>query len=122
MLWLSTVDTGLLKLDRERTKFIRYTRDPGNPNSLPDNFVRTLFEDGEGMLWAGTGSGLSRFRRKPPAFVNYQHEAGNPQSLPDNPIWSVLPDSKGFLWISGAGRLNRLDRANRPAYRLPTRP
>src|SRR4029077_13013775 len=110
VLWLSTVDSGLLKLDRERAKFVRYIRDPGNPNSLPDNYVLSLFEDKEGVMWVGTGSGLSRFPRKGSPFVNYQHEAGNPQSLAHNPVWSVLADSKGFLWISGSGRLNRLDR------------
>ena len=61
VLWLGTVESGLLKLDSERKKFIRYAREPGNPNGLPDNLVSTVFEDAEGVLWVGTENGLSRF-------------------------------------------------------------
>jgi len=110
VLWLATADNGLLKLDRDRRKFIRYLREPDNPKSLLNKAVMALFEDAEGVLWVGTATGLCRFLRTPPAFVNYQHEAGNPRSLPDNQVKSVLADSKGFLWISGPGRLSRVDR------------
>jgi signal transduction histidine kinase/ligand-binding sensor domain-containing protein/CheY-like chemotaxis protein len=108
-LWLCTLDRGLLKLDRERKTFIRYTHDAGNPNSLPHDSVHVLFEDAEGVMWVGTRSGLSRFPRRPPSFVSYQHEAGNPNSLRDNEIQSVQADSQGFLWIGEEHGLNRLN-------------
>ena len=54
VLWLGTLNRGLLKLDRERKQFIRYSTDPANPNSLPHDAVLTLFEDAEGMMWVGT--------------------------------------------------------------------
>ncbi len=108
-LWLCTVDRGLLKLDRERKTFIRYTNEPGNPNSLPNDTVYTLLEDAEGEMWVGTQSGLSRFQRGPPSFVEYQHEASNPNSLHDDMIWSVQGGSEGSFWIGDEDGLDRLD-------------
>ena len=109
VLWLCTMDRGLLKLDRERMRFVGYRRDPTDPNTLPHNKVLTLFEDAEGVMWVGTQSGLVPVIRKPP-FVNYRHSAANPNSLADNTIWSVLGDRQGVLWIGTENGLNRLDR------------
>ncbi len=64
VLWLCTIDRGLLKLDPERTQFTRYSTDPADPKSLPHDWVYSLFEDREGMMWVGTRSGLSRFPRR----------------------------------------------------------
>ena len=118
VLWLSTVDSGLLKLDRERTRFVRYIRDPGNPNSLPENFVRSLFEDREGMMWVGTGSGLSRFPRKGSPFVNYQHEAGNPQSLAHNPDLERAGRQQGLPVDLRLGQVEPAGSSERPASRF----
>ena len=110
VLWLGTLDTGLLKLNRERKQVMRYARQAGNPNGLHDNAVKTIFEDAEGVMWVGTQEGVSRFLKKQLPFVNYRHEPGNPHSLHDNTIRSVQGDSKGFLWIGTKLGLNRLDR------------
>ena len=72
VLWLGTLDSGLLKLDRERRQVMRYARQAGNPNSLHDNAVKTLFEDAEGVMWVGTQEGVSRFLKKQLPFVNYR--------------------------------------------------
>ena len=109
-LWLSTVQDGLLKLDRERKQFVRYLNDPSNPASLHDNSVETIYEDAEGMIWAGTKSGVTRFSGRPPAFVNYTAATARSQGLEDDTIWSVQADRKGFLWIGTSGGVYRLDR------------
>ena len=109
VLWLSTVDRGLLRLDSDRKRFIRYTKASGDPNSLLHDTVHIVFEDTEGIMWVGTQSGLCRFTRRPSGFVSYKHAADNRDSLQDNMIWSVEADSKGLLWIGTEDGLNRLD-------------
>jgi len=52
-LWFATLGNGLLKLDRERRKFIQYRHDPTNPDSLGQDDVAALFQDREGNIWAG---------------------------------------------------------------------
>jgi signal transduction histidine kinase/ligand-binding sensor domain-containing protein/CheY-like chemotaxis protein len=108
-LWLCTVDRGLLKLDRERKLFTRYSRDSGDLNSLQNDTVYLLFEDAEGMVWAGTQSGLSRFESGQRSFVNYRHTPSDPTSLHNGMIWSVQADSQGSLWVGDEDGLNRLD-------------
>jgi signal transduction histidine kinase/CheY-like chemotaxis protein/ligand-binding sensor domain-containing protein len=111
-LWLCTMDRGLLKLDPEARRFVRYSRDPAEPNTLPNDTVLSLFEDAEGVMWVGTQSGLVAVVRNPP-FVNYTHRVGDSASLADNMIWSVLGDRHGDLWIGTETGLHRLDRQTR---------
>ena len=109
-LWLGTTNNGLLRLDRGRKTLSRYLSDPANPSRLRDNGVDVVFEDAEGIIWAGTKSGVSRFRAKPPGFVRYQRESGGPEGLRDNTIWSVQEDGQGFLWIGTRTGVHRVDR------------
>ncbi len=104
VLWVGTIERGLLKLNRERKSFSRYTQEPNDPNGVPNNRLATLFGDAEGVLWISTGSGLISFLQKPSSFVNYTR-----RNQLSNSTLSVLEDSQGFIWI-GAERVTRLDR------------
>ena len=35
-------ESKMLKLDRERKQFVRYSADPANPHSLPHDIVHTI--------------------------------------------------------------------------------
>jgi signal transduction histidine kinase/ligand-binding sensor domain-containing protein/CheY-like chemotaxis protein len=107
MLWLGA-QNGLIALDHERKQFVRYNKNPGDPHSLNDDDILSLFEDAEGNIWVGTQSGVSRFNPKP-RFTNYQHELGNTQSLVDNNIRAVQMDSQGALWVGTRRGLQRLE-------------
>ena len=78
VLWLGTMDRGLLKLDRERMRLVGYRRDPTDLNTLPHDTVLTLFEDAEGVMWVGTLSGLARLRT---AIRQLQAQRREPNSL-----------------------------------------
>lgn len=106
-LWLGTFRDGLLKFDRRRNSFIRYS--PDSDASYPDH-VGALFEDSEGNIWVGGHAGVSHFQTAPLPFVNYQHELHNPNSLLNSEVLSVHADEHGFLWIGTAAGLHRLDR------------
>ena len=59
MIWVATED-GLCRFDGSR--FTTYRHDPNNPNSLANNFVRTLCADDNGHLLVGTLSGVQLYR------------------------------------------------------------
>ena len=70
-------------------------------DGLPDPFVRSLWQDRDGNLWAGTNGGLSRLqngRFVAPA-VNGSHD----------PDWvrSIFEDREGNLWVGMNSGLNR---------------
>jgi two-component system sensor histidine kinase ChiS len=109
-IWIGTTDSGLLKLDRDRKRFLRYSREDDDPNSVPHDAAHIAFEDAEGVMWVETPVGLSRFRTKQAPFVNYKHHSGDPNTLLDNVVWATHEDSRGFLWIATQDGLQRLDR------------
>jgi ligand-binding sensor domain-containing protein len=89
-LWLTTMDSRLLKLASERKEFSRYSYGQ----------TTRIFEDAEGVIWIGTRNrGVMRFPRKSLAFFNYQQRNNQPAGLRNNEIESVGADSQGFLWI-----------------------
>jgi PAS domain S-box-containing protein len=110
-LWIGTTASGILKLNPERTRFVRYRNNPADPNSLSGDQVHALFLDREGNMWAGTnGAGVNRFSPRPLAFKAYQHKVGDPNSLDMNYTTSIFEDSRGLLWIGSMKALGQLDR------------
>jgi len=110
-LWLATNGRGLLKLDRDRQRAIRYNHNPSDPDSLSDDTLVTLFEDREHSLWAGTARrGIDRFDPRPSPFRTYRFETANPNGSPNSSVSSVYQDSRGMLWAGTRGVLNRMDR------------
>ena len=61
-----TEDDGLLKLDRERRRFVRYRHHPGNPDSPFFKWVGSLLQDGDGTIWVRTDRGVHLF---PPKWI-----------------------------------------------------
>ena len=102
---------GLHRFDRETETFTRYQYDPDNTQSLNSNYVLSLYEDPQGVLWVGTwGGGVSKLDRTADKFPHYVREPGNPNSLSTNQILSLCEDRAGILWIgTWGGGLNRFD-------------
>jgi len=111
-LWIGTKTDGLNKLDLTNGKIERIIHKPGNPNSIPSNYIFTLCNDRSGLLWIGTyGNGLIKYDQKSKKYFLYKHEPDNPGSISGNIILRVIEDSFGKLWIGTNARgLNRLDK------------
>jgi len=107
-LWMGTIGEGLLRFEPETKRFIRYKNDPADATTLSDNQVEALFEDSEGIIWAGGRKGVSSFIQRRPGFVRYRQKG--PGGLRDAGIWSVREDSRGYLWVGTRDGLHRLDR------------
>ena len=70
-------------------------------DGLPDNFVRSLWEDRDGNLWAGTNGGLARLENG--RFVS------NPVATARERDWvrCIYEDTDGNLWVGMNSGLNR---------------
>ncbi|MEJ2053068.1 MAG: two-component regulator propeller domain-containing protein, partial [Calditrichaceae bacterium] len=109
-LWVGTNNAGLnrladyKKLDKD-AKFIHYISNPEDPNSLSDNKVLNMYEDGSGNLWIGTTHGLNKYIPGSDNFIHYTHDDG----LAGNSIQGILEDNNHMLWISTTSGLSRFN-------------
>jgi len=110
-LWIGTHSDGLLKLDVQHRRALRYRNDPFNPESLAENRITTLSLDREGDIWVGLGaSEPNHFRSQSAPFRTVPFDAANPYNLGEHLINTLYEDSTGALWVGTTGALNRLDR------------
>lgn len=106
------LDKGVLSADNRVIdgKFVHYTPDPTNSQSITEGAVHKIFEDSKGRLWIGTEGGLNRLDQDTEIFYRYKHEKSNPNSIIHNSVQTAISeDSNGNLWIGTWGGLSRLD-------------
>jgi|GEM_PF-6537234 len=110
-LWFGT-QSGLSRFDVKTNTFRNFWHDPGDPKSLSDNDIFSVFEDSDGVIWVGTKHhGLNRFDKKTETFTRLRHDPADPHSLPDDEIQSIIEDKQGFLWLGTRDHgLVRMDR------------
>lgn len=101
VLWLATLNSGLVKLNTRTKHTTSYQHDPANPRSISSNNLKTVVMDPEGNLWVGARSqGLNKMvvEEDKVSFVRYLHDPVNPLSLFNNNIYKLYIDQKGKLW------------------------
>ncbi len=76
----------------------RYTVKDG----LPDNYVRSVWEDRDGNLWAGTDGGLARLENG--RFVSSPLASSHEREW----VRCIYEDTEGNLWVGMSSGLNRL--------------
>ncbi len=77
-------------------------------NGLPDNHVKSIVQDENGLIWFGTLNGLARYDGY--EFRKFRNDPENPSSLSNNAVWILLRGKSGCLWIGTRnGDLNRYD-------------
>jgi ligand-binding sensor domain-containing protein/signal transduction histidine kinase len=108
-MWFGTED-GLNKYDGYKFTVYKYNAD--NNNSLSNNAVTSIAEDGNGNLWLATwGGGLNMFDWKKEKFTRYHSDANDPSGISMDYINKVFQDSDDNLWIgTDGGGLNMLDK------------
>ena len=106
-LWVGTSDNGLNQFDPKTGTFRNYRYDPQNIvrggieeiNSISNNNIRDIVEDGNGNLWIATASGLNVFDTQLQIFSVYQHSRDNQFSINDNNVSSLFLDKNNGLWV-----------------------
>jgi signal transduction histidine kinase/ligand-binding sensor domain-containing protein len=107
--WLGTRG-GVRLLDRATGTFTVFRHQPGNPSSLSDDLVHTIFEDRMGTVWVGTyAGGVDRLRSELKPFRTHRHNPTDASSLSDDRVSGLAVDAKGRLWVSTARGLSRYE-------------
>jgi signal transduction histidine kinase/ligand-binding sensor domain-containing protein len=99
-LWVGTQGAGLEQI-RER-KTLSY----GKTNGLPSENISCLFEDKDGVLWAGTPVGLTRLSGG--SWISY---AGHFSGMSGN-VSYLIDDDQGYLWMGSSVGLMRARKAD----------
>jgi len=107
-IWFGT-QGGLNRYDGYRIRAFR--SDPGDPSSLPDNYVLASYEDREGTLWFGTRGGLVRFDETRQKFVRYPFVSGSEPVARNRAVAAITGDGAGGLWVGTGEGLVHLDTA-----------
>ncbi len=119
-LWIGTTEKGLSHLEWDHNilaHFLNFEHNPNDPSSLNDNYIKTIYQDKNGLIWIGTMyGGLNRFDKITGKFTHYQRDPLNPYSLSHNTVSAICEDGSGNLWIgtggwetSQGGGLNKFD-------------
>jgi PAS domain S-box-containing protein len=98
-LWFGTFD-GLSKYDGY--EFICYRYSDKDPNTIPNNIIRSLYEDRDGNLWIGTDGGLCLYNRDLDKYIRCNKENGYPLDI-TNIILSITQDNENKLWLGTNG-------------------
>lgn len=118
ILWLGTDGGGLNRLVESKGetasnkdgKFIRYVSKPNDSSSLSNNYVSSIYEDRNKVLWVGTKDGLNKYNREDDVFTHYKNDPKNKNSISANHVTSIFEDYTGMLWLgTDGGGLNVYD-------------
>ena len=109
--WIGTRN-GLIRFDLQKKIFYTYKNDPAKPNSLNNDFIKSICPDPfkpDKILWLGTsGGGLNGFNIDGGTFTHFTEREG----LPNNVVYGILSDENGYLWLStnkGLSKFNLQD-------------
>jgi len=98
-IWIGTEGAGLFLFNMLTGELKNYIKNPGNPNSLSSNFIRSLAFDSQYRLWVGTFNGLSVMSNGDESFVNYFHNPTQGESISQNSVRSIFMDTQGGMWL-----------------------
>jgi signal transduction histidine kinase/ligand-binding sensor domain-containing protein len=99
-LWVGTKAKGIFRVHGNAVEHYDRT------NGLSGDSVYALFEDREGIVWAGTTSGIDSFRD--PAVVTFSQVEGLGKDLPAG----ILASRDGTVWVANAGSLDHIVNGN----------
>jgi signal transduction histidine kinase/ligand-binding sensor domain-containing protein/DNA-binding response OmpR family regulator len=88
---------------------IQLFKETGQDNDIKGNYITTIIEAGNGIIWIGTyGNGInscSSLKSGNYIFKNYTEQDG----LCNNSVYCIEEDNSGKLWISTDNGLSRFD-------------
>ncbi len=122
-LWVGGHDKGLSILpasekDKADPKFINFSHQKGDPESLSNNTINVFCQDKEGTMWIGTNEGLCKvidtekslkeLTKNSLRFTAYYKKDG----LPSDAVVGIVEGIDGYLWMSTSMGISKFDRAN----------
>lgn len=131
--WISTLNDGLYRLDSKSETITSFLHDREDENSIGHNSVRATYEDQDGILWVGLGTGgnyggengdggLDRFDPKTGIFKHYKVPRDDTSDF-SLTIYGIAKGIDDFLWMdTGRETLLRFDKNKETfeEYHFPT--
>lgn len=104
-MWIGTFGSGINLAEGNSTNltFKHFFEKDGNRR-----FIRCIYQDSKGLIWAGTSDGLICFNpddliKDPKSYKVYQMNLQDKDGLNSGDIKSIYEDKDGILWIGTAG-------------------
>jgi len=108
-LWVGGWGAGLDRFDERTGQFKHYGHNPGDPHSLMNDNVVSVYGDPSGQIWAGQYGGASRFDPATGQFTNYPLGPDESAGLAYT-VSTFYRDRSGILWLgTWGGVLSRFD-------------
>ncbi|WP_114941456.1 hybrid sensor histidine kinase/response regulator transcription factor [Mucilaginibacter endophyticus] len=85
-------------------RFLHYSINKNDPNSLIANTINCINQDRRGLIWIATRYGLSILNPETNKFTSLTKQNG----LPENAILDIQEDNRGRMWLSTANGLSRI--------------
>jgi two-component system sensor histidine kinase ChiS len=108
-MWFGTQD-GLNRYDGYT--FEVYNHDPGDPNTLVNNYIYSLYESNHapGILWIGTAAGLCKLDMTTRTITSFRNDPTLDNCLKNVSIKVIIGDREGNLWLGTRGEgLNKFN-------------
>jgi ligand-binding sensor domain-containing protein/signal transduction histidine kinase len=97
-MWVTSWNgSGVYVFNRENKKFISF---------LKGSSIMRIYEDADGVLWAGGNDGLYKFNHDIDNFIRYT-DSGSPAGISD--VFSIVEDDQKYLWLGTSGGIVRLN-------------
>ena len=98
-LWVGTF-AGLNRIQPSSGAVEQFRAKPGDPDSLPADYVSSMFVDHAGRLWVATfGGGIALLDEATPGHPKF-HRIGPAQGLPNANADTIFEDGQGRIWVS----------------------
>jgi ligand-binding sensor domain-containing protein len=111
-LWLGTTLKGLQIYNPKTNKFISINNNSFFPQTLCNDWVRSILKGKNNDYWIAAQRGLYRYNSVTRKFILY-NKSSDTNSLNNNNVNSLYEDNSGIIWIGTAdGGLNRFDITN----------
>ena len=108
-LWVASYGKGVFFYNQKTGQSGNFRYNASNANSLPNNYVNSLYEDSNENLWFCTEGGLTEYNKHTKQFTRYLAGDG----LPDNQVFRIVEDNNGRFWVSSSKGLASFDAAFR---------
>lgn len=105
-IWIGTRDRGVFKLHLPSEEIIQFQQVVYDKNSLSDNYVMVLFDDGKDHVWVGTENGLNFIHKQTNAITTILHNPEVENTISNNSINDIYRDSRGEIWVATLNGLN----------------
>jgi signal transduction histidine kinase/ligand-binding sensor domain-containing protein/AraC-like DNA-binding protein len=96
--WAGNFLRGVSVIDPKTSKSKNYRVNPGDPTSLINSFVFSIFYDSDNVIWIGTMNGIDHFDEKNEHFIRFRHDI-----FQNVFIYDIFEDSERQIWICSNG-------------------